>query len=205
MYGTLLSDAPFKGYSLLCLFFNLLLIVICVSSLFYMKKKINFDKEKRVNSSRFGWITLFLSIYLYHAMNRCGALMLSPLYVSWNNLNETFVFYVMLAMPTIFLQIYIADIIGLFTDHPIARLIDVIITILLNLGSFISVIAVGYGNSSFISSISTALPIERLITLPFELFIQFGLTIVLSTCILIFSIKCFIQYNIGNKFRLYKF
>jgi len=191
VYGTLLGDQPFVGYGLICLIINSLVFYISAIALALIRQYLPDDKEKRVTSTSYRLVSLFLAIFVFHASNRLGALLLSPLYILSRNINQTIYFYIFLCISTLFLQIYIADLIDVYKKHPLARLINVCVVIVLNILMFSLVIAIGWGNSEFISSISTALPLERLVAFPVELFLQLILSSALSISLLVYSIKIY--------------
>jgi len=191
MYGTLVGDAPFVGYGVICLVINIVVAYISFIALGLIKQYLPEDEEKRKTTAKYRWICVFFGIFVFHASNRLGALLLAPTYVLGKNLNQTIFFYIYLLISTLFLEIYIADLVGAYDKHPLARVINTAVVIFINFLMFGLVVGIGWGNSEFISSISTALPLERLIAFPVELVLQLLLSTLLSSCILVYSIRIY--------------
>jgi len=198
VYGTIAGDQPLPGYGIICLVINAVVAYISFIALGLIRQYLPDDKEIRKNTVEYRLVCVFFAIFTFHASNRLGALLLAPTYALGRNFNQTIFFYIYLVISTLFLEIYIADICDAYKKHPLARIINTAVVIFINILMFVLVIVVGWGNSEFISSISTALPLERLIAFPVELVLQLLLSTLLSSCMMIFAIKEYKKSKIKN-------
>ena len=84
-------------------------------------------------------------------------------------LNFINVYYLFLLIPIVLLVIKILRILEIGKDLFILSLVVAI----LNLGLMIAILLLGKNDSAFISSVSAAAPLERLGSMPMEIFIHF--------------------------------
>ncbi|MCQ2553333.1 MAG: hypothetical protein MJ150_03415 [Clostridia bacterium] len=131
--------------------------------------------------------TILASLMTFYALNRLGAIMLMSAYVHRASLNKTWIFYLSLLLPAAVLLNAIYDEMGEFKKHTKAFIVyntclliaDVALLIGVGLSAF---------DSQFVSVISPAVPIERLITIPIDTLLQHGSVFILAVYCLVKAI-----------------
>ena len=170
IYHDFFGTHPFAGYHLIFLLLGLCLIGGGVFGLLQLKKfkedtgkiKINFIYVLKT----IGW---FLFILL--TLNRFGNFLGAPQYVYLRNLGQTFPFYLYLLMP-----VYLAVILVLRDLDYISRKNGFLmgtIALGLNLVFFVYIALMGMNDTAFVSSLSPAMPLERMASMPMEILIHF--------------------------------
>ena len=112
-------------------------------------------------------IGLYLLIAL--AFNRFGAFLLMPVYAQFSTLYKTFVYYLFLLIPMALLVIKTLKILEIGKGY----FIPLLVVGILNIGLFASIVVLGMNDSTFISAVSAAAPLERLGSMPMEIMIHF--------------------------------
>jgi len=160
---------PFPGYLIIMLVLNVLIIAGAAVTLFKVVLPLPDDSEKfKVNVKHvFHTIGLFLLIAL--AFNRFGAFLFMPVYVQWSTFYMTFVYYLFLLVPMAILVIKLMRILGYGKN----RFLISLITLIIALGLMVAILLIGKSDTAFVSAVSTAAPLERLGSMPMELFIHF--------------------------------
>ena len=182
---SLVKPYPFPGYLIIMLFLNVLIIIGSAFTLFKIVLKMPDDKEKYVCSFKHILHTYGLFLLIALAFNRFGAFLLAPVYVQWSTLYKTFVYYLFLLIPMALLVIKVLKILEIRKNF----LIPVIIVAALNVCLLVAIVVLGANDAAFISAVSAAAPLERLGSMPMELFIHFAAYLGVSVYYLIVGIK----------------
>ena len=159
---------PFPGY--LIIFMVLHVLVLAASIFVFVKyvKPMPEDVEKFKGGVKHVFHTLGLYLLIALAFNRFGAFLLMPVYVQWSSLYMTFVYFLFLLIPMALLVIKVLGILGY---KPL--LIPTIVVAALNVVLFAVTAMIAMNDSSFVSAVSAAAPLERLGSMPMEILIHF--------------------------------
>ena len=160
---------PFAGYLIIMLVLNVLIIAGSAVALFKIVLKMPDDTEKYKVSVKHVFHTLGLFLLIALAFNRFGAFLLAPVYVQWSTLYKTFTYYLFLLIPMALLVIKVLKLLEIRKHF----LIPVVAVAILNCGLMIAVLLLGANDAAFVSAVSAAAPLERLGSMPMELFIHF--------------------------------
>ena len=112
-----------------------------------------------------GWF-LFVAL----AFNRFGAFLTMPMYVELRNFHLTFLFYLFLLVPMAILVKKVFDV----YEVKFNKFVYVIALFAVNLVLFVAVAIIGMNDTTFVSSLSPAMPLERLAAKPVEIIIHFA-------------------------------
>ena len=160
---------PFAGYLIIMLVLNVLIIAGSAVVLFKIVLKMPEDTEKYKVSVKHVFHTLGLFLLIALAFNRFGAFLLAPVYVQWSTLYKTFTYYLFLLIPMALLVIKVLKLLEIRKHF----LIPVVVIGVLNAGLMIAILLLGGSDAAFVSAVSAAAPLERLGSMPMELFIHF--------------------------------
>ena len=160
---------PFAGYLIIMLVLNVLIIAGSAVVLFKIVLKMPDDTEKYKVSVKHVFHTLGLFLLIALAFNRFGAFLLAPVYVQWSTLYKTFTYYLFLLIPMALLVIKVLKLLEIRKHF----LIPVVVVAVLNCGLMIAILLLGASDAAFVSAVSAAAPLERLGSMPMELFIHF--------------------------------
>ena len=160
---------PFPGYLIIMIVLHLAVLVGSAVVLFMKVLKMPEDTEKYKVTVKHVFHTLGLYLLIALAFNRFGAFLLAPVYVQWSTLYKTFVYYLFLLVPMVILAIKLMRILEIGKNRFLMSLITLIVTT----GLMVAILLLGKSDSSFISAVSAAAPLERLGSMPMELFIHF--------------------------------
>lgn len=160
---------PFPGYLIIMIVLHLLVIVGAALVLFKKVLKMPDDTEKYKVTVKHVFHTLGLYLLIALAFNRFGAFLFMPVYCQFSTLYKTFVYYIFLLVPMIILVIKAMRILELGKNRFLMSLITLIVTT----GLMVAILLLGKSDSSFISAVSAAAPLERLGSMPMEIFIHF--------------------------------
>ena len=171
IYHSFVSSHPFPGFSIVFLVLNLLLMGVGGSGIYCSIKHLKADEDKvKVNfpyvMKTLGWF-LFISLMLY----RLGTFLTFPLYVYWRNFYMTFPFYLWLLVPAFLGVVEAMHILGLLDRKK--GMILALVGIGLNVVLCGYTVICGINDTMFISSLSQAMPMERLAAKPVELPLHF--------------------------------
>ena len=170
-YHSLVAPYPFKGYTILFLILNVMLLGGPLACYFVHVRKLEPDQEKFKFKFLYVLKTIGYFLFICLAFNRFGMFLGAPLYVHWRTLYKTFPFYLFLLVPMFILVVKVLlyfDILKTQKQKVIYVSIALGLTVVLA-GAYI---ALGIADSSVISAISPALPLERLATMPIETIIH---------------------------------
>ena len=170
VYGTLVAKNPFPGYTIIFLVLEVLLMTIGVLGLLKAKDMKDDEGKIQIKASyvfkTIGWV-LFITLML----NRLGMFLGAPMYVYLRNLYKTFPFYIYLLVP-----LYLGVLEMLFIFKMVDKKKLYILTFVglgLNVVLFAYCAIMGVSDTAFISSLSEAMPLERLASKPLEILIHF--------------------------------
>ena len=166
---SIIKPYPFAGYLIIMLVLNVLIIAGSAVVLFKIVLKTPDDTEKYKVSVKHVFHTLGLFLLIALAFNRFGAFLLAPVYVQWSTLYKTFTYYLFLLIPMALLVIKVLKLLEIRKYF----LIPVVVVAVLNCGLMIAILLLGASDPAFVSAVSAAAPLERLGSMPMELFIHF--------------------------------
>ena len=170
VYRSFVTEYPFPGYTILFLILNALLLCGSIACLVMIKKFFKEDEEVfkvKVSHifSTLGWFLFILLVF-----NRLGFLLAAPIYVYLRNLYLTFPFYLYLLVPAFLGVIKVLSILEIPSKK--ASVVLAVTGLSVEVVLFVYIFIVGMLNSQFISSISQAMPLERLASMPLEILIH---------------------------------
>ena len=160
---------PFPGYLIIMIVLHLAVLVGSAVVLFMKVLKMPEDTEKYKVTVKHVFHTLGLYLLIALAFNRFGAFLLMPVYCQFSTLYKTFVYYLFLLVPMVILAIKLMRILEIGKNRFLMSLITLIVTT----GLMVAILLLGKSDSSFVSAVSAAAPLERLGSMPMELFIHF--------------------------------
>ena len=160
---------PFPGYLIIMIVLHLAVLVGSAVVLFMKVLKMPEDTEKYKVTVKHVFHTLGLYLLIALAFNRFGAFLLMPVYCQFSTLYKTFVYYLFLLVPMVILAIKLMRILEIGKN----RFLMSLITLIVATGLMVAILLLGKSDSSFISAVSAAAPLERLGSMPMELFIHF--------------------------------
>ena len=160
---------PFPGYLIIMIVLHLAVLVGSAVVLFKKVLKMPEDTEKYKVTVKHVFHTLGLYLLIALAFNRFGAFLLMPVYCQFSTLYKTFVYYLFLLVPMVILAIKLMRILEVGKNRFLMSLITLIVTT----GLMVAILLLGKSDSSFVSAVSAAAPLERLGSMPMELLIHF--------------------------------
>ena len=170
VYGTFVGPNPFPGYLIIFTILHILLIAGCVVAIIFLRKS-KPDTDVIKMSPKYVFKTIGWFLFIMVVLNRFGTLLGAPSYIYLRNLDRTFLFYVYLLMPLFIGVIEVFYIMGLFDKKKILLLTYIGFGV--NLVLFLYIIIMGMNDTGFISSLSQAMPLERMASKPLEILIHF--------------------------------
>ena len=168
--GNFLASAPFPGFIILMMVMHLLVLGGSIFALLKPVKALPEDTEKFKVGAKHVFFTMGWFLFTALAFNRFGAFLTMPIYVELRNFYQTVFFYLFLLVPMAILVKKVFDVFELKLN----RFIYVIILFAINLALFIVVAIIGLNDTTFVSSLSPAMPLERLAAKPVEIIIHFA-------------------------------
>ena len=168
--GNFLASAPFPGFIILMMVAHLLVLGGSIFALLKPVKALPEDTEEFKVGAKHVFFTMGWFLFTALAFNRFGAFLTMPIYVELRNFYQTVFFYLFLLVPMAILVKKVFDVFELKLD----RFIYVIILFAINLVLFVVVAIIGLNDTTFVSSLSPAMPLERLAAKPVEIIIHFA-------------------------------
>ena len=159
---------PFPGYLIIMLVLHALIIVGAAVVLFKVVFKMPDDAEKYKVTVKHIFHTLGLYLLVALAFNRFGAFLLMPVYCQFSTLYKTFVYYLFLLVPMMILIIKVMRVLELGKNRFLMSIVVLALAVVL----FGATALLGMNDSSFISAVSAAAPLERLGSMPMEILIH---------------------------------
>ena len=169
-YGTLLSKYPFPGFVIIAMILHLLVLAASIFAMVKYVKPMPEDEEKFKVGAKHVFFTLGWFLFVALAFNRFGAFLTMPIYVELRNFYQTIFFYLFLLVPMAILVKKVFDVFELKLN----RFLYVVIVASINLFLFVVVVIIGMSDTTFVSSLSPAMPLERLAAKPVEIIIHFA-------------------------------
>lgn len=166
-FHSFIKPYPFPGYLIIMIVLHVLVIIASAVVLMKIVNKMPDDTEKYKVTIKHVFHTLGLFLLIALAFNRFGAFLFMPTYVQWSSLYKTFVYYLFLLIPMVILAIKLMRILEVGN-----RFLMSIITLALALVLFGLTAVLGKNDSSFVSAVSAAAPLERLGSMPMEILIH---------------------------------
>lgn len=160
---------PFPGYLIIMIVLHLAVLVGSAVVLFMKVLKMPEDTEKYKVTVKHVFHTLGLYLLIALAFNRFGAFLLMPVYCQFSTLYKTFIYYLFLLIPMAILVIKMMRILEIGKNLFLVSLITLVVTV----GLMVAILLLGKSDSTFISAVSAAAPLERLGSMPMEIFIHF--------------------------------
>lgn len=188
IYGSFTAPYPFKGATLLSLAWHLLMLVLS----FALRKKAKAlpeDPEKRKMKAYYVIYTVALCVIVFFAMHRFGSLLWAPVYAQARTLSLTWSFYLAQLLPASLLGHILIYMFGLNETHPKLGTCYATVVITLDIAIAAYVFLVAMKNPLFISAVSPAVALERLITMPVDTILHFALVLLLGLYCLRYSLK----------------
>ena len=168
--GNFLASAPFPGFIVLMMVAHLLVLGGSIFALLKPVKALPEDTEEFKVGAKHVFFTMGWFLFTALAFNRFGAFLTMPIYVELRNFYQTVFFYLFLLVPMAILVKKVFDVFELKLN----RFIYVIVLFAINLVLFIVVAIIGLNDTTFVSSLSPAMPLERLAAKPVEIIIHFA-------------------------------
>ena len=166
-FHSFIKPYPFPGYLIITIVLHVLVIAASAVVLMKIVNKMPDDTEKYKVTVKHVFHTLGLFLLIALAFNRFGAFLFMPVYVQWSSLYKTFVYYLFLLIPMVILAIKLMRILEVGN-----RFLMSIITLALAIVLFGLTAILGKNDSSFVSAVSAAAPLERLGSMPMEILIH---------------------------------
>lgn len=189
IYHNYVAPYPFFGYSIIHTVLFVVLIVGAIYINIFVRKNMEDDKERRPRKVKYVIYTTFLSLLIFFAYNRFGSFLCAFIYAHFRTLYFTFPFYLSLLLPIGLLLHVFLYFFDVYKGHENRGIVVPAVIFGLNIILFACIAIIGSNNTQFISAISPALPIERLLTKPIDIILQFILLFLLSGFYLFYGIK----------------
>ena len=187
VYGSFVKPYPFPGYLIIFMVLHILVLGGGVYALIRLNKLPEDEERFKVNAKHvfktLGWF-LFISL----AMERFGLFVAAPVYIYWRNFYMTFPFYLFLLVPAFLGTVKVLDVLGYF-EKPKLKMILSIAGIACTVVLFVAIAIPGILNTSYVSSVSTAMPMERLGSKPMEILIHLLANLAVGIILLVQSLK----------------
>ncbi len=188
VYKDFMTPYPFHGYCLILLIVNAIIFGLCLALNIYAKKTMKEDSSDHKIKFHYVLYTGIAVVLMFFALYRFGSVMWMVVYAQARTLYLTFPFYLWALIPMALLLhvvFYFLDIYGNYKRAIIYTAIVLGLEIILGA----VVVIIGYTNTSFISAISPALPLERLATKPLDVISNIAIIIIVAGYYLIYSIR----------------
>lgn len=167
--GNLLAPYPFPGFLVIMMVAHLLVLGGAIFAFLKPVKDLPEDTEQFKVGAKHVFFTMGWFLFTALAFNRFGAFLTMPMFVELRNFHLTFLFYLFLLIPMAILVKKVFDVYELKLN----RFIYVIVVLALNVVLFVTVAIIGMNDTTFVSSLSPVMPLERLAAKPVEILIHF--------------------------------
>ena len=191
-YGSFFKPYPFYGYLIIMI---VLFAVLIWAAIFFLNKIKNRPEDEETYKvtaphvfSTIGWF-LFIAL----VFNRTGAFFAMPFYVQWRTLYITFPFYMYLLCPLFLGIVKVLIDFKIFTKG--SRLILPMVAGSVQIILFLVVVFIGTNDSTMVSAVSPAMPLERLASAPLEIIIHFASMVAVS---IILVVQCVRNKNVDK-------
>ena len=187
VYGSFVKPYPFPGYLIIFIILHVLVLGGGVFALLKLQK-LPEDEERFKVTVKHVFKTLGWFLFISLAMERFGLFVASPIYIYWRNFYMTFPFYLFLLVPAFLGTVKVLDLLG-YLERPNLKLILSIAGIACTVVLFVAIAIPGILNTSYVSSVSTAMPLERLASKPVELLIHLFSNLAVGIILLVQALK----------------
>ena len=168
--GNFAAQYPFPGFIILAMIAHLLVLGGAIFGLVWYVKRLPEDTEQFKVGAKHVFFTMGWFLFTALAFNRFGAFLTMPMYVELRNFHLTFLFYLFLLIPMAILVKKVFDVYELKLN----RFVYVLIVFIINIVLFATVAIIGMNDTTFVSSLSPVMPLERLAAKPVEILIHFA-------------------------------
>ena len=168
--GNFASKYPFPGFIIIAMVLHFLVLGGAIALLVISQTRMPADTEEFKVGVKHVFFTMGWFLFTALAFNRFGAFLAMPMYVELRNFHLTFLFYLFLLVPMAILVKKVFDVYELKLN----RFIYVIAVFAINLVLFVVVAIIGMKDTTFVSSLSPVMPLERLAAKPVEILIHFA-------------------------------
>ena len=187
VYGSFVKPYPFPGY--LIIFMVLYALILCGGAFALVRlHKLPEDEERFKVDVKHVFKTIGWFLFICLAIERLGLFVASPVYIYWRNFYMTFPFYIFLLVPAFLGTIKVLDILG-YLEKPNLKLILSIAGIACTVVLFVAIAIPGILNTAYVSSVSTAMPLERLASKPLEILIHLLSNLAVGIILLVQALK----------------
>ena len=171
VYGTFFGKHPFPGYLIIFMLLDLVLIGGGVAGLLVFLKKLPEDTGRVKVKPLYVLKTVGWFLFICLMFNRLGMLLGAPSYIYLRNLYKTFPFYIYLLMPVFLGVVVLMGPLEILDRKK--RFLLGLIALGANVVFFAYIALMGINDTAFISSLSQAMPLERMASKPLEILIHF--------------------------------
>ena len=172
VYDSLLTNFPYYAYPVVNLILYIVLIIILIKIKSKIKKNMtNVPNTKGFKISYVLYSTI-LSLITFFALNRLGALLLSPLYIQARTLYMTWPLYVWLTSPILLLVYVVLNSFNKFYNLN-DKITFIVVYLIFNTVLAYVIYTTGINNTLFLSAISPAFGLDRIGTYPYDAILQF--------------------------------
>lgn len=168
--GNFLAPYPFPGFIIVMMVAHLLVLGGAIFALVKPIKALPEDTEQFKVGAKHVFFSMGWFLFVALAFNRFGAFLTMPMYVELRNFHLTFLFYLFLLVPMAILVKKVFDV----YEVKFNKFVYVIALFAINLVLFAAVAIIGMNDTTFVSSLSPAMPLERLAAKPVEIIIHFA-------------------------------
>lgn len=191
VYQSILKAHPFPAAMLLFLIWHVAMIGLGFALIFGFRKRIEYD-DIFLHKTTFKYVmeTILISLIVFYVFNRFGAFLWSPVYCQIRTLDVTYPFYILIMLPMALLVIDMFYVFGIFKSKH--RQVGVMLSgMCMALSIFIitQFAARSIKDQSFLSAISPAVPIERLMTIPIDSILNSICVVFLAIFTIVYSVK----------------
>lgn len=187
VYGSFVKPYPFPGY--LIIFLILHALVVCGGAFALVRlHKLPEDEERFKVDVKHVFKTIGWFLFICLAIERLGLFVASPVYIYWRNFYMTFPFYIFLLVPAFLGTVKVLDLLG-YLEKPNLKLILSISGVACTVVLFVAIAIPGILNTAYVSSVSTAMPLERLASKPLEILIHLVSNLAVGIILLVQALK----------------
>ena len=198
VYGSFTKSNPFPGYLIISIILFSLFLIAGTVFLIFFQKKIPGEEVKRKVKTSYVFFTIILSVTIFYAYNRFGALIWSPTYIDWPTFYMTWPFYLSLLLPICILVHTILYSYNFYKKHSgvaIGIISGITLLFFVTIGY---IVGLGMNNTTFISVISPAMGASRLLAKPIDIIANFVIFGIVDIYALIHSIKYYRKHKINK-------
>lgn len=164
-YDSITVSYPFPYYLIISIVLHAIIIIILTIISSKVLKNMEEDEEKKKISFGYFLYSVFLPCFVFYSYNRLGAVLLSFTYIQTSTIHMTWSLFVWLLIPIMILYYIISAEFDVYQSISI-QVIQLLAFGLLNLSLGASYYITSSHNSLYISSISPAFGLDRMLAFP---------------------------------------